>query len=542
MLVICYFRFIRIGRAIMKVLVSDVLGDIGIKMFQEEPGIEVDVHTGLAPDELKSVIGQYDALVIRSATKVTEDILNSAQNLKVVGRAGIGLDNVDIPAATKRGVVVMNTPTGNVVTTAEHTIAMMMALTRNIPMGTSSLKAGRWEKKKLQGREVFNKVLGVIGLGKIGSIVADRARGLKMRVIVHDPFVAPEQIERAGFEAVTLAELYRRADYITVHVPKLKDTVGLLNKAAFDQMKDGVMIINCARGGIVDEADLNEALISGKVAGAALDVFAHEPPGVCPLFELDRVICTPHLGASTLEAQTNVAVQVTEQIIAYLKNGTIINAVNVPAVSGELLEKIGPLLTLGDRMGCLLAQLSKGPVKEVVIEYAGDFQSLDLSPVSTAVIKGLLTPMVKDTVNSVNAEVMARERGIKVTETTIAETEEYLNLITVSAVTAEGTAKVAGTIFGRKDPRVVNINNFRLELHPHDRFVLIHNHDKPGAIGRIGMLLADHEINISRMRVGQEEGGDKTMIFIRTDTVVPEEALEKLRELPLNITVTAFEL
>ena len=526
----------------MKVLVSDVLGDIGIKLFQQEPGIEIDVNTGLAPDELKSIIGQYDALVIRSATKVTEDLLNSAKNLKVVGRAGIGLDNVDIPAATKRGVVVMNTPTGNVITTAEHTIAMMMALTRNIPRGTSTLKAGRWEKKKLQGREVFNKVLGVIGFGKIGAIVADRARGLKMQVIVHDPFVTPEQIEKAGFESVTLEELYHRADYITVHVPKLKDTVGLLNKAAFDQMKDGVMVINCARGGIVDEVDLNDALISGKIAGAALDVFEHEPPGVCPLFEIDRVICTPHLGASTLEAQTNVAVQVAEQIIAYLKDGSIINAVNVPAVSGELLEKIGPLLTLGDRMGCLLAQLSRGPVKEVVIEYAGDFQSLDLSPVRTAVIKGLLTPMVKDTVNSVNAEVMARERGIKVTETTIAETEEYLNLITVSAVTAEGTAKVAGTIFGRKDPRVVNINSFRLELHPHDRFVLIHNHDKPGAIGRIGMLLADHGINISRMRVGQEEGGDKTMIFIRTDTEIPEEVLEKLRELPLNITVTAFEL
>jgi D-3-phosphoglycerate dehydrogenase len=260
------------------------------------------------------------------------------------------------------------------------------------------------------------------------------------------------------------------------------------------------------------------------------------------LFEIDRVICTPHLGASTLEAQTNVAVQVAEQIIAYLKDGTIINAVNVPAVSGELLEKIGPLLILGDRIGCLLAQLSAGPVKEVVIEYAGDFQGLDLSPVSTAVLKGLLTPMVKDTVNSVNAGVMARERGIKVTETTVAETEEYINLITVSVVTDEGSSKVAGTIFGRKDPRVVNINNFRLELHPHDRFVLIHNHDKPGAIGKIGMLLAEHGINISRMRVGQEEGGDKTMIFIRTDTEVPEEALEKLRELPLNITVTSFEL
>ena len=526
----------------MKVLVSDVLGEVGIKMFQEEPGIEVDVKTGLSPAELKGIIGDYDALVIRSATKVTEEILGSAKNLKVVGRAGIGLDNVDIPAATKRGVVVMNTPTGNVVTTAEHTIAMMMALTRNIPWGTSSLKAGRWEKKKLQGREVFNKVLGVIGLGKIGSIVADRARGLKMQVIVHDPFVTPEQIEKAGFEPVTLEDLYRRSDYITVHVPKLKDTVGLLNKAAFDQMKDGVMIINCARGGIVDEADLNEALISGKVAGAALDVFEHEPPGVCPLFEIDRVICTPHLGASTLEAQTNVAVQVAEQIIAYLKEGTIINAVNVPAVSGELLGKVGPLLTLGDRMGCLLAQLSPGPVKEVVIEYAGDFQDLDLSPVTTAVLKGLLTPMVKDTVNSVNAGVMARERGIKVTETTVAEAEQYINLITVRSVTDEGTSKVAGTIFGRKDPRVVSINNFRLELHPHDRFVLIHNHDKPGAIGAIGMLLAEHKINISRMRVGQEEGGDKTMIFIRTDTRIPEDVLEKLRELPLNITVTAFEL
>jgi D-3-phosphoglycerate dehydrogenase len=331
-----------------RVLVSDNLGEAGIKMFEEQPGIEVDVNTGLEPGELKTIIGDYDALVIRSATKVTEDILKSATKLKVVGRAGIGLDNVDIPAATKRGVVVMNTPTGNVITTAEHTIAMMMALTRNIPWGTSTLKAGQWEKKKLQGREIFNKVLGIVGFGKIGSIVGDRARGLRMQVIVHDPFVAPEQIEKAGFEPATLEQLYRQADYITLHVPKMKETLGLLNKAAFDQMKDGVMIINCARGGIVDEADLNAALISGNVAGAALDVFEQEPPGVCPLFEIDRVICTPHLGASTLEAQTNVAVMVAEQIIAYLNTGTVINAVNVPPVSGELLEKIGPFLELGD--------------------------------------------------------------------------------------------------------------------------------------------------------------------------------------------------
>ena len=526
----------------MKVLVSDVLGEVGIKMFQDESGIEVDVNTGLAPDELKNIIGGYDALVIRSATKVTEDLLEAASSLKVVGRAGIGLDNVDIPAATQRGVVVMNTPTGNVITTAEHTIAMMMALTRNIPWGTSTLKEGLWEKKKLQGREVYNKVLGIIGLGKIGSIVADRARGLKMQVIVHDSFVTPEQIEKAGFESVSLDDLYHRADFITLHVPKLKDTIGLLNKAAFEKMKDGVMIINCARGGIVDEADLNDALRSGKVAGAALDVFENEPPGVCPLFEVDRVICTPHLGASTLEAQTNVAVQVAEQIIAYLKDGTVINAVNVPAVSGELLEKIGPLLTLSDRMGCLLAQLATGPVKEVVIEYAGDFQDLDLSPVTTAVLKGLLTPMIKDDVNFVNAEVLAKERGLKVTETTIPEAAEYINLITVRAYYDEGKSKVAGTIFGQKDPRVVNINNFRLELHPQGRFILIHNHDKPGAIGSIGSLLGDHKVNISKMRVGQEEGGDKTMIFLRTDELIPEDVMDKLEDLPLNISVRAFEL
>jgi len=526
----------------MKVLVSDNLGETGIKMFEKEPGIEVHVKTGLGPDELKKIIGDYDALVIRSATKVTEELLTAAKKLQVIGRAGIGLDNVDIAAATKRGVLVMNTPTGNVITTAEHTIAMMMALTRNIPWGTSTLKGGKWEKKRLQGREVYNKVLGIIGFGKIGSIVADRARGLKMQVIVHDPYIPDEQIAKAGFEAVSIEDLYRRSDYITVHVPKLKDTVGLLNKKAFDQMKDGVMIINCARGGIVDEADLNEALRSGKVAGAALDVFENEPPGVCPLFEIDRVICTPHLGAATLEAQTNVAVQVAEQIIAYLKSGTVINAVNVPPVSGELLEKLKPYLILADRMGCLLAQLYRGPIKEVMIEYAGDFEGLDLSPVTTAVLKGLMTPMVKDDVNFVNAQILAQERGIKITETKVAESEKYVNLITVHAISEVDENKVAGTIFGRKNPRVVNINNFRLELQPVDRFILIHNHDKPGAIGSIGTLLGDHGINISRMRVGQEEGSDKTMIFLRTDPPVPEDVMEKLRKLPLIISVKDFEL
>lgn len=312
----------------MKVLVSDKLGEIGIKMFQEEDGFEVDVNTGLAPEALKAIIGDYDALVIRSATKVTADLLEAASRLKVVGRAGIGLDNVDIPKATEKGVIVMNTPMGNVITTAEHAIAMMMALTRNIPQGTSSLKEGRWDKKKLQGREVFEKNLGVIGYGKIGSIVADRARGLKMNVVIHDPLIPADKIEADGFKSVSLDELYRTADYISIHVPKLAETTGLLNKEAFEKMKDGVMVINCSRGGIIDENDLTNAINSGKVAGAALDVFETEPPGDLPLLKQERLICTPHLGASTAEAQYNVAFSVARQIINYLKDGTLENAVN----------------------------------------------------------------------------------------------------------------------------------------------------------------------------------------------------------------------
>lgn len=526
----------------MKVLISDNLGEIGVKMFQEAEGIDVDVNVGLPPEELKSIIGNYNALVIRSATRVTEDLLKAAANLKVVGRAGIGLDNVDIPAATKRGIVVMNTPEGNVVTTAEHTIALMLSLTRNIPQGTSSLKEGRWDKKKLQGKELFKKNLGVIGFGKIGSIVADRALGLKMQVIVYDPFITPERIEKAGYKSVSLLELYRQADYITMHVPKLKDTIGLINKKAFDQMKKGVMIINCARGGIINEADLYDAMNSGKVAGAALDVFETEPPVGSPLLTLDRFICTPHLGASTREAQTNVAVAVASQIIDYLKNGTIVNAVNVSSVTGELLIKLGPFLSLADRMGCLQAQLSRGPIKEVLIEYTGDFQGIDLAPVSTAVLKGLLAPMLKDNVNFVNAPVIAKERDIKVKETFSSESEDYLNLITINVVTTETTTTVAGTVFGKKDVRVVKIDNFRLEMIPYGNLTLINNVDRPGVIGSIGAVIGEHDINIAQMQVGQEKDGEKNIVFLRTDIPIPGEVLEKLRGLEMVNSVTHFEL
>lgn len=525
----------------MKVLVSDNLGEAGIELFRQEDGIGVDIKVGMAPEELKRVVGDYDALVIRSATKVTADILSAASNLKVVGRAGIGLDNVDIPTATKCGVVVMNTPTGNIVTTAEHAIAMMLSLTRNIPQGTASLKEGRWDKKLLQGREIYNKTIGVIGFGKIGSIVASRARGLKMKVIVYDPFVTDELVEKAGFKKVTLEELYAASDYITVHVPKLKDTIGLLDKKAFAQMKDGVMVVNCARGGIVNENDLLEAIEAGKVAGAALDVFDTEPPGDHPLLKLDRVICTPHLGASTREAQKNVAVAVAEQVIDYLKNGTIQNAVNVPSVTGELLIKLKPFLTLGDLIGTLQSQLINGPVEEVTIEYAGDFQGLDMSPVSIAILRGLLAPVVKDVVNLINARAIAKERGIKVMETSMSEPEDYINLITVRVTTSEMQNTVSGTLFGKEDPRIVKINTFRLELIPEGHLALIHNIDRPGSIGQIGTTLGQHKINIGRMQVGQEEEGDRNIIFMSTDTPIPEDVVEELRQLSLVKTVTPLE-
>ncbi len=526
----------------MKVLVSDNLDQIGIQMFKNEDGIEVEFKPGLSPEELKKIIGDYDALAIRSATKVTADLLSAAKRLKVVGRAGIGLDNVDIPAATKHGVIVMNTPGGNVITTAEHAIAMMMSMTRNIPWGTASLKAGKWEKKNLEGRELYNKVLGVIGFGKIGSIVADRARGLKMQVVVYDPFVTTEQIEKAGYTSISLDELYAKADYITIHVPKLKDTSNLINEDAFDKMKNGVMIINCARGGIVNETDLYNAIRSGKVAGAALDVFEKEPPGASPLFELDRVICTPHLGASTQEAQANVAAAVAGQIIDYLKYGTIINAVNVPSVTGELLKKIGPFLSLADKMGSLLAQLSKGPFKEIIIEYTGNFEGLNMSPVSTAVLRGLLVPVVKDDVNFVNANFIAKERGIKITETVTDESEDFINLITVKGISSDKTFVVAGTIFGKKEPRIVRINNFRLEMHPGGHLALVHNLDKPGAIGSIGTVLGNNNINIGRMQVGQEEEGERNIILLKTDLPIPDHVLEELKALPLVKTVTLLEL
>ncbi len=527
----------------MKVLVSDKMGDAGLDIFRNEEGIELDVKTGLTPEELKEIIGQYEGLAIRSATKVTSEIIEAATNLKVIGRAGIGLDNVDIPAATKKGIAVMNTPGGNTRTTAEHAIAMMMSLTRNIPMGTSTLKESLWEKKNLQGRELFNKTIGVIGFGNIGSIVASLAQGLQMKVIIFDPNVTCEHIEKAGYECVTLEELYKRSDYITIHVPKLEATTNLLNKAAFDMMKDGVMVINCARGGIIHEGDLYNAIKEGKVAGAALDVFETEPPTDNPLLSLKQVIATPHLGASTKEAQTNVAVAVANQIIAYLKHDTVINAVNVPSVTGELLKKLQPYLYLAERIGKMHTFLASGPIKEITIEYAGNFLDLDLKPVTLAMVRGILTPQVKYEVNSVNATSLAEEMGIKISEIKSQESAHYINLIRTQVTYAnDETHLISGTIFGKDDARIIRINKFRLEVIPEGYLALIHNKDVPGAIGSIGTCLGDHAINIGRMMVGREDDGDRNIIFIRTDTPISEAVSKEIEALDKVHSIINFEL
>ncbi|MBE0617727.1 MAG: phosphoglycerate dehydrogenase, partial [Proteobacteria bacterium] len=412
-----------------RVLVSDSLSRQGIEILQAADGIQVDVKTGLKADELKAIIGGYDALVVRSSTKVTAELLEAAANLKVVGRAGIGVDNVDVTAATKRGVVVMNTPGGNTVTTAEHALALMMSLVRFVPQATMSMKAGEWEKKKFQGHELCGKSLGVVGLGNIGSIVADRALGLKMKVVAYDPFISPDRAAELGVELLPLDEVYRRADIITVHVPLLDETRGLVGADAFAKMKDGTYLVCAARGGIVDEKALLEAVESGKIAGAALDVFAQEPPGLTPLVSHERVICTPHLGASTVEAQEAVALQVAEQIVDYLVNGTIRNAVNVPSVPSEMLAQMRPYLEMARNLGRLQAQLGAAGLKSVELEYSGKTAEGRTGLYTAAALEGLLSASLGGRVNLVNAPVVARERGIRVVETSARSGEDYTALI-----------------------------------------------------------------------------------------------------------------
>ncbi|NLI31331.1 MAG: phosphoglycerate dehydrogenase [Deltaproteobacteria bacterium] len=526
----------------MKILVSDNLAEAGIQLLRNIPEFQVDVNTGLGSDALRRIIGDYDALVIRSATKATADIIEAAHNLKVIARAGIGLDNVDIAAASKRGIVVMNAPEGNVITTAEHAIALILALSRNIPQASHSMKAGKWEKKRFQGHEVYNKTLGIIGIGRIGRIVAERAKGLQMNVIAYDPYINVDVLEELGIEYAEFDELLARSDYITVHTPLTKETRGILNAEAFSKAKRGVYVINCARGGIINEEDLHEAIKSGIVAGAALDVFSQEPPTGNPLIELDQIIATPHLGASTDEAQENVAIGVAEQVIDYLIRGSIRNAVNAPNIDGTVLARLRSHLFLSEKLGMILPQITRGAIEEVNIEYIGDASQLDIRPLTLAILKGMLTPILGDMVNFVNVPVLVKERNIRVKESLRTEAEDFTNLISVQVKTPEEENLVAGTIFGKNEARMVRINDFRLEAALEGHLLLIYNIDTPGTIGAIGTCLGRHRINISKMNVGQVLERGQNIIFLRTDTPVPNHVIDELLSMENVDVVQALEL
>jgi D-3-phosphoglycerate dehydrogenase len=517
-----------------RVLVSDKLSTQGLEILKSAPDIQMDNITGLKPPELAAKIGPYHGLIVRSASTVTAEVIAAAENLRVIGRAGIGVDNIDVAAATKRGIVVMNTPAGNNITTAEHAISMMLALARSIPQATASMKGGKWEKSRFTGSEVFNKTLGIVGIGNIGSVVADRALGLKMRVIAYDPFISQQAAQRLGVELVSLDDLYARSDFISVHTPLNAETRGLIGAAAFAKVKKGVRVINCARGGIVDEEALAAAITEGKVAGAAVDVFAKEPPPPDhPLLKLDQVICTPHLGAATNEAQLNVAIAIAQQVVNYLSRGVIQDAVNVPSISPELLEVLNPYLMLCEKLGSLQGQLLIAPPDEVAIEYAGEVAEYDVKSLTLAVMRGLLSRVLESTmVNYVNAPAIARERGMRIVESKASASKGFSNLVTVSINTAKGPSIVAGAIFGRHVVRLVRINDFYLDASPEGFILMLHNRDVPGVVGAVGTLLGQAKINIARLELGRERIGGMAISLIHVDDEIPDAVLEQLRKVP----------
>ena len=515
-----------------KVLITDSLAQQGLDRLSAYAALEVDIRPGLSPEEFVRAIPPYQGLIIRSGTRVTKEAIAAAANLRVVGRAGIGVDNVDVEAATKRGIVVMNTPGGNNVTTAEHALSLLLALARNIPQANASLKAGRWEREKFIGSEVANKVLGVIGLGNIGAVVAERALGLKMRVVAYDPFVSSEVAAKLRVELVSLDELYAQADFITVHTPLTQETRSLIGAAAFAKMKKGVRIINCARGGIVDEEALLHALTGGKVAGAALDVFVQEPlPPTHPLLKLDQVICTPHLGAATDEAQINVAVAIADQVASFLTRGVIQNAVNFPALTPKMVEILHPYLMLGEKLGSFLAQITAEAPLEVQVEYSGEIIEYDIAPATAAVLRGLLSPFLESAVNYVNAPHIARERGIRIVESRSSRPSDFLNAVVVRVVGATSSNLVEGAVFSNKAVRLVRVNDFYLEAVPEGYILVLHNRDVPGVVGAVGTLLGQRGINIAGLELGRERVGGMAISLIHVDGQVPPEVLAELRTL-----------
>jgi D-3-phosphoglycerate dehydrogenase len=512
-----------------RVLISDKLSPQAAEIFKSHK-VDVDVKTGLSVEELLSIIGEYDGLAIRSATKVTPEVLAAAKKLKVIGRAGIGVDNVDIKAATQKGIVVMNTPFGNSITTAEHALSMMMALARHIPAASASTHAGKWEKAKYMGVELAGKTLGLIGCGNIGSIVAERAQGLKMRVVVYDPFLSVERAKAINVEKLELTDLLKRADFISLHTPLNDATRYILNEKSLTETKKSVRIINCARGGLIDEQALKEAIESGHVAGAALDVFEQEPAKDNVLFGMEQVICTPHLGASTNEAQENVAIQVAEQMAEYLTIGTVSNALNIPSVSAEDAARLKPYLKLAKQLGSFAGQMAESGLSAIAIEYEGKVTALNTKPLTAAALHGVLAPLMEG-VNMVNAPVVAKERNIETSEMLHARTAHYKTLIKLSLTTDAGEVAISGTLFGDK-PRIVSVGSVALEATLGEYMLYVNNEDKPGLIGALGNLLGEAGINIANFHLGRNADAQDAIALIEVDEAISADLMAEILALP----------
>ncbi|SES42648.1 phosphoglycerate dehydrogenase [Psychrobacillus sp. OK032] len=524
------------------ILISDPLSEDGIYPLRQAEGFNIVIETNLTPEELGERIGEFDALLVRSQTQVTREIIEKGTNLKIIGRAGVGVDNIDLPAATERGIIVVNAPDGNTNSAAEHTVAMLMSLARNIPQAFHALKNQKWDRKSFIGVELKNKTLGVVGLGRIGAEVAARAKGQRMNVIAYDPFLTQEKAEKMGVQFGTIDEVIQAADFVTVHTPLLKETRHLINKEAFEKMKDGVQIINCARGGIIDEDALYNAIVEGKVAGAALDVFEEEPFLDHKLLTLPQVIATPHLGASTVEAQEIVAVDVSYDVVSFLQGGVVKNPVNLPSVPKDIMAKIEPYFNLIEKLGAFLSDLAEGVAEELNIYYSGELANMTVSPLTRNAVKGLLKSKLGESVNDVNAKFHADRIGIVVNEHKTTTSKGFTNLITVEVKTATETRKVSGTLLNGLGARIVRVDDFVVDVVPEGYLLFIRHKDQPGAIGRVGTLLATEGINIAGMQVGRSEVGGDAIMMLSIDKHVEDTGVEQLKGLADIYDATPIDL
>lgn len=526
-----------------KILISDPLSEHGIQKLLEAEDVEVDRKTGLSEEELISIIPNYDALLVRSQTKVTPAIIEAGKKLKAIGRAGVGVDNIDLNAATKAGIVVINAPDGNTISTAEHSFAMLMAIARNIGSAHKSLSNGEWNRKAFQGVELNKKTLGIVGLGRIGTEVARRAKAFNMTVIAYDPFLTEERAHKLGVIYGTLDDVLTQSDFITVHTPLTKETKYLIGKKEFEKMKDGVRVINCARGGIIEEKALYEALVSGKVAGAALDVFEVEPPVENPLLSLPNVVVTPHLGASTVEAQENVAIDVSEEILNVLRGQPFKNAVNLPSVPAHIMEKVQPYFTLAEKLGLFVAQISVGALKEVIVTYAGELNEIDTSPLTRTALKGILSyHLGASSVNYVNAPHLAKMRDITFVEQKSSKSGGFTNLVSVTLKTNQEEKTVCGTLLNGFGARIVEIEGYSIDVAPEGYLLFIHHLDKPGVIGRVGTILGSNDVNIATMQVGRRDVGGQAIMMLTVDKPVSAEVMDTLGELEEILSVTEIDL